>query len=226
MNSPKGFMIYSDDWAGFIEDFTDEEMGAIFKALLIYFSSGEYTEFEDRGMKLFYKNAIRSIELDRGRYEEKCSRNAYNIYRRWCKERNEAPLEYEEWYTTVYDRTRPNTKHTNTNTNTNTNSNPNTNTNANANANPNPKKKKKFIPPSLDEVKEYASERKSSVDPEKFYQYYEAGSWHDKDGNPVKNWKQKMISWERGKDGKPDNTNRSDEDKRSGDLGSIRIMEL
>lgn len=225
MNSPKGFMIYTEDWAGFTEDFTDEEIGAIFKALLIYFSSGEYTEFEDRGMKLFYKNAIRVIELDRGRYEEKCARNAYNVYRRWCKEKNETPLDYEEWYTTVYDRIRPNTKHTNTNPNPNPNPNPNTNANTNSNANANTKKTK-FIPPSLEEVKRYALERKSSVDPEKFYQYYEAGSWHDKDGNPVKNWKQKLISWERGKDGKPDNTNRSSTDNGSGGLGSIRITEL
>ena len=57
-------------------------------------------------------------------------------------------------------------------------------------------KRKKFTPPSFDEVKAYAVSRGNKVDPVKFFDYYTAGSWKDAKGNPVKNWKQKMITWE------------------------------
>lgn len=57
--------------------------------------------------------------------------------------------------------------------------------------------RKRFSPPTLDEVRAYAKERNSSVDPQKFHDYYEAGDWKDQAGKPVKNWKQKLITWER-----------------------------
>ena len=59
------------------------------------------------------------------------------------------------------------------------------------------KKPKRFTPPSLDEVKAYVAERKSVVDPVKFWEYYEAGGWKDSKGNSVKNWKQKLLTWEK-----------------------------
>jgi len=60
--------------------------------------------------------------------------------------------------------------------------------------------KQRFVPPTLEEVTEYCSERKNNVDPKKFYEYYSVANWKDAKGNPVKNWKQKMIAnWEKDK---------------------------
>lgn len=50
--------------------------------------------------------------------------------------------------------------------------------------------------PSLDEVIEYCKERNNNVDPNKFYDYYEVNNWVDNKGNKVRNWKQKVITWE------------------------------
>ena len=61
-------------------------------------------------------------------------------------------------------------------------------------------KRKRFIPPTLEEVKAYASERGNLVDAQKFYDYYTQGGWKDAKGNAVKNWKQKMITWEKHSD--------------------------
>lgn len=54
-----------------------------------------------------------------------------------------------------------------------------------------------FVPPTLQEVEEYARSRESKVDPKHFYDYFSAGEWIDGKGNPVLNWKQKFISWEK-----------------------------
>ena len=58
-------------------------------------------------------------------------------------------------------------------------------------------KKVIFTPPTLEEVQEYCRERNSSVDPQTFYDYFNAGNWFDSKGNKVKNWKQKIITWEK-----------------------------
>lgn len=63
-------------------------------------------------------------------------------------------------------------------------------------------KPRKFKPPTLLEITEYCASRNNMVDPKKFYDYFSAGDWMDSEGKPVKNWKQKIITWEgRGKNG-------------------------
>ena len=69
------------------------------------------------------------------------------------------------------------------------------------------KKRKEFIPPSLEEVKAYAEERGYPDLAERFFDYFEAGAWHDSEGKSVKNWKQKFITWE--KDGRKVTSNAS-----------------
>lgn len=56
--------------------------------------------------------------------------------------------------------------------------------------------KKVFKKPSLEEIENYCKERNNDVNPKKFYEYYEVNNWKDRDGNQVKNWKQKVITWE------------------------------
>lgn len=58
------------------------------------------------------------------------------------------------------------------------------------------KKRKEFIPPSLEQVKSYAEERGRPDLAKRFFDYFEAGAWHDSEGKAVKNWKQKFITWE------------------------------
>ena len=62
--------------------------------------------------------------------------------------------------------------------------------------NPDKPKKKSFTPPTLEEITAYCKERGNDVDPKKFFDYFAAAEWVDSRGNPVKNWKQKVITWE------------------------------
>lgn len=57
--------------------------------------------------------------------------------------------------------------------------------------------RKKFVPPSLDEVKQYVAEKKLAIDARCFFDFYTAGEWHDSSGKPVHNWKQKALTWDR-----------------------------
>ena len=54
----------------------------------------------------------------------------------------------------------------------------------------------KYSKPTLEEVENYCKERNNNVDPKKFYDYYSVNNWIDNKGNKVKNWKQKIITWE------------------------------
>lgn len=62
--------------------------------------------------------------------------------------------------------------------------------------------RKAFTPPTLDEVKAYASENHLNVDADRFYRYFttpndKGETWVDSKGNKVKNWKQKMLTWDK-----------------------------
>ena len=67
--------------------------------------------------------------------------------------------------------------------------------NINTNTKP-PKNTDIFIPPTLEEIEDYCRLRGNKVDAKKFYDYFTAGNWTDAKGNKVKNWKQKLITWE------------------------------
>lgn len=53
-----------------------------------------------------------------------------------------------------------------------------------------------FIPPTFDQVLQYAYEKdQSKALAQKFFDYFTAGDWFDAKGKKVKNWKQKFITW-------------------------------
>lgn len=78
--------------------------------------------------------------------------------------------------------------------------------------------KKPFVPPTLEEVQKYCQERKNNVDAKKFFDYFTASDWVDGKGNPVRNWKQKIITWE--SYGSKDNGNNG---KSTGDAETQRV---
>jgi hypothetical protein len=54
----------------------------------------------------------------------------------------------------------------------------------------------------LEEVKAYATENHLNVDADKFYRYFttpndKGETWVDSKGDKVRNWKQKMLTWEK-----------------------------
>lgn len=55
--------------------------------------------------------------------------------------------------------------------------------------------KARFLKPTLEEIREYCLSRNNYVDPERFFDYYEANGW--KVGkNPMKDWRAAVRTWE------------------------------
>lgn len=66
--------------------------------------------------------------------------------------------------------------------------------NENENVNVN-EKSKRFSAPTLEEVRNYCAEKRNSVDPELFFNYYESNDWHV-GRSKMKNWKSAISTWE------------------------------
>jgi hypothetical protein len=49
--------------------------------------------------------------------------------------------------------------------------------------------------PTLQEITDYIIAKQLVINPNDFLTYYENTGWKDRDGNPVKNWKNKLIQW-------------------------------
>ena len=86
---------------------------------------------------------------------------------------------------------------------------PNNNLNDNDNEDDNDIKKKsnKRKSPELIEIQNYIQEKNLKVDGKQFYDYFTEGNWIDSKGNKVKNWKQKLLTWDKYKINKPPNRN-------------------
>lgn len=57
-------------------------------------------------------------------------------------------------------------------------------------------KRKRFITPTLEEISEYCKERNNSVDPQRFFDYYESKGWVV-GKTKMKDWKAAVRTWER-----------------------------
>lgn len=78
---------------------------------------------------------------------------------------------------------------------------PNDNVNVNENDNVNEKKetpkgvKKKFVPPTIEEIRDYCEQNHKLVDAEEFFCYYDSRGW--KSGkNKIERWKSAVSTWD------------------------------
>lgn len=65
----------------------------------------------------------------------------------------------------------------------------------------------RFVPPTLEQVRAYCAERRNTISPEKFIDYYAANGWMV-GKNHMKDWKAAVRNWE-ARDKDPDKTRRN-----------------
>lgn len=170
-----------------LEPFTDEEIGRIFMAALEYSANGKEPNFV--GNERFIWATIKGmIDRDIRAYENKCATNRENGKAggrpksdRLSENRENRTVFLETEKSQIKDKIKEKERENKT---------------IKESSN------KRFSPPTLDEVADYCKSRNSPVDPKKFWEYFNEGGWKDAKGNPVKNWKQKVLTWERYADSK------------------------
>lgn len=68
-------VINTKDAENILQDFTKEETGEIFMALLAYANRGEEFKTDDRSMRTLFRTLQANIDRNNEKYEEKCERN-------------------------------------------------------------------------------------------------------------------------------------------------------
>ena len=119
-------ILLQPDMATYLNMLSDEEAGALFKAIFRYATESEELETDNRAVKMAFLIAREQIARSSEKYEEACIKKKEAIKRRWQKNKS----------------TQTNTDEcksvdNNTNSNSNSNSNPNSNSNSNPNSNSN-----------------------------------------------------------------------------------------
>lgn len=71
---------------------------------------------------------------------------------------------------------------------------------------PSPQKSTRFVPPTVEEVKAYCEERRNSVDPIAFWNFYAGKGWMV-GKSKMKNWKSAIITWEQREKGEAKKNN-------------------
>ena len=179
------FIVYKD-WETLFDSLdTNEEAGALIKALFAFAKRGEVAEFSG-ALKMAFIVMSQQLEKDGVKWEEKCERNAINGAKGGRPKKQTEPTETEksEWFfeepKKAYKEKEKEKEKDKDN-------------NIYGVDKPTPKR---FIKPTLEEIKTYCRERNNKVNADKFFNYYESNGW--KVGkNPMKDWKAAVRTWEK-----------------------------
>lgn len=207
-NNRNSFVLYQDN-AEILESLTDEQRGKLFSAIFDY--QKDFRLPEDAFIRLALSPFIAQFKRDSQKWEKTCEEKTIagkmGNLKRWHPELykkvisdalslDDAMLSLQQQESSQPDRVQSHPIGGVANIAVNVSDNVNDIINTIEPAKKSKPKPKGFVPPSLQEVQDYCKSRGNSVNPKSFLDYYVAGDWKDKDGKAVKNWKQKVLSWE------------------------------
>ena len=102
-NTDKGsIVINTKDVENMLQDFSKEEAGEIFMALLAYANRGEEYKTDDRSMRTLFRTIQANIDRNNEKYEEKCERNRQIALEREKKRKEAREKEKKD----IHERTR------------------------------------------------------------------------------------------------------------------------
>ena len=168
-------MKYLKVFVDFVQDMSelsDAERGRLFTLMLEYAATGAVPSFKGNE-RFLWGTAAKMIDAQRSNYDTMCDRNRSNATSRSESQRVAASgsESHEE-----QEQEQEQDKEQEHN-------------------------RKRFAPPTVEEVRAYCKERKNSVNPEQFVDFYSAKGWRV--GNqPMKDWKAAVRTWEQRDKGK------------------------
>lgn len=165
---------------------SDKQAGVLFKGILNYAENGTVATFEDSAVVIAFEFVRQDIDYTAAKYAAICEKRKESIQKRWEHTKN----------TNVY---KCITKHTNAYKaihNDNDDDNELVDKSTNNKERSKKESSSKFIKPTLDDVAVYCAERKNSVSPLAFFDFYESKGW--KIGStPMRDWRAAVRTWER-----------------------------
>lgn len=161
-----------------MEPLNDVECGRLFRACLEYSMSGAAPEL--RGNERFLFPAIREqIDRDKQKYTEKCTRLRENSTKGVLARANQIGTKCNQMVPTD-NQIEPKDKDKDTKENS-----------------PSESKRKSFVPPTVDEVSAYCTEKGYHVEPDRFVDFYTANGWKQGRVKPIVDWRAAVRTWER-----------------------------
>lgn len=163
---------------------TDEQIGQLMRAIIKYEKTGIVPKLEGM-LKMAFSFIKTQLDRDREKYNKKCEQNRENAKKGGRPKKGEKQKDIEKpngFEENQMDAKKPD--------NDNEDEEDNEDDVEKKNG-----KRKTFIPPTLEEVEKYVLEKKLKVNAKNFYDYFTVGNWVDRNGNKVKNWKQKILTW-------------------------------
>lgn len=174
------------------------EKGQLFEAILDYAESGIEPEL-DGALGIAWDFLQPRLDQDTERYGNKVLQKQYAAFVRELKKRGSVVISFDEWKNmTDVERDQlisgdigryPTSTSTSTSTSTPT-------SNLKEIYASSPPRAARFTPPSVEEVRVYCAERKNSVDPERFVDFYASKGWLVGKSR-MKDWRAAVRSWER-----------------------------
>lgn len=173
------------------------EKGRLFEAILDYGEFGIMPEF-DGALGVAWDFIQPKLDRDTGRYEKQVEQRQYAVYVRETKKKEQQPLSFEDWKTVFdiksnrvvsVDNERCPTSNLNSQLQLST-----INIQQSASSKADEAPHSRFVPPTVDEVRTYCTEKGYVLDADRFVDYYTSNGW--KVGkNPMKDWKAAVRTW-------------------------------
>ena len=185
-----------------IELLNDAERGRLFTACLFYSMTGEVPEL--RGNERFAFAGMKSqIDRDSKQYENRCEINRKNGSLGGQTKPSERyqtlPNATDGYQTPPKEKEKEKAKEKEK-----------TKEKENGNSADKPRH---FTKPAVEDIRDYCRERRNAIDPQRFYDFYEAKGWRV--GNqPMKDWQAAVRTWEGREPAKPSDQSTSNPFKR------------
>ena len=176
MNKKKSFVMY-DEWGTLFTSLSDEVAGELIKAIFRH-SRGEQPVIEDEVLRATFEMIAARIDTDKQKYNEIAEKRAAAAKARIDKQMISNDIKCEQMEANATDKDKDKEK------------------DKDIIINDNNKKSRRFTPPSLQEVRDYCSQRGNKVDPEQFIDFYESKGWKV-GAAAMKDWKAAVRTWEK-----------------------------
>jgi hypothetical protein len=96
-----GIMVYFDLLPQ-LQEYSKEEAGELFLAMLEYGAFGAVPAFEDRGLRIIWREVQGKIDRDNESYQRRVIDGAYGAYKRDLERKGDSPMPKDLWMAQIW----------------------------------------------------------------------------------------------------------------------------